>query len=108
MLHHDEKLKEALMHAAAEFIARESNRTSLITVTSVEIGHKAQQATILITVLPETAEADALNFLKRKRAEMRDFIGQKVAMRQVPFMDIAIDPGAKHAQSIDAIFQSIK
>ena len=96
------------MHAAAEFVARESNRTSLITVTGVEIGHKAKQATILITVLPETAEADAINFLKRKRADLRDFAGTKVAMRQVPFIDIAIDPGAKHAQKVAEIFQSIK
>ena len=105
--HHDQKLEQALMHAAAEFIARESNRTSLITVTNIKVGHGAKQAVVLISVLPASAETDAVNFLKRKRGEMREFIGQKIALRQAPFMDIELDPGAKNAQNIDALLQSM-
>lgn len=106
--HHDEKLKQALMHAAAEFISTVSNRTSLITVTDIKVGHKANHATIFISVLPQSAEATALDFLKRQRGEMREFIGQKVALRQVPFLDIDLDLGAKNAQNVDALLQSMK
>lgn len=106
--HHDEKLQQALMHAAADFIATVSNRTSLITVTNIKVGHGAKQATILISVLPESAEADALNFLKRQRGEMREFIGKKIAVHQVPFLEIELDPGAKNAQNVDALLQSMK
>lgn len=106
--HHDQKLEQAVMEAAANFIARESNRTSLITVTGIKIGHGAKQATVFISVLPSEAAADAMNFLKRKRGEMREFITSQVAIRQAPFMDIEIDPGAKNAQNIDAILEEMR
>ena len=106
--HHDQKLEQAIMHAAADFIARESNRTSLITVTNIKIGHGAKQATIFISVLPESAEADALNFLMRKRGELREFVTKQVAIRQAPFMNIEVDPGAKNAQNVDAILEQMR
>lgn len=106
--HHDEKIEQAIMHAAADFIARQSNRTSLITVTNVRVGHAARQATILISVLPESAEVDAINFLKRQRGEMREFIGKKIAVRKAPFLEIELDLGAKNAQDVDALLRDIK
>lgn len=104
----DEKLREILMHQAAAFISRESNRTSLITVTDIIVGRGAKQATILISVLPNTQEQAALDFLKRKRPDMREFLEKNIRIRQVPFLDVELDQGAKNAQNVDALLQSLR
>jgi ribosome-binding factor A len=49
----DQKIEELLKHLAAEFLQRESNRQSLVTVTGIELYDKRSKANILITVFPE-------------------------------------------------------
>ena len=57
---------------SAVFLERESNRPSLLTVTSASISPDLKNATILITVLPEEKENEALEFAKRKRRELHE------------------------------------
>jgi ribosome-binding factor A len=103
----DDKLKEAIHEAAAEFMQRESNYTSMITVTSVSVSDRGNRATIFFTVLPEDKEEGALGLAKRKRAEFREFFAKKVRMRALPFFDFAIDKGEKNRQHIDEISRNI-
>lgn len=103
----DYKLQELIRAAAAEFLQRESNYTSLLTVTDVSISDRGNQATIFFTVLPEDKEKGALDFVKRKRAEFREFFKNKARMRALPFFDFEIDRGEKNRQKIDEISQNI-
>jgi ribosome-binding factor A len=103
----DEKLKELIREVAAEFLQRESNYTSLITVTSVSVSDRGSRATIFFTVLPEEKEKGALGLLKRKRAEFREYFAGKARMRALPFFDFAIDKGEKNRQQIDEISRTI-
>ena len=48
----DEKLKDLIKEIAGEFMQRNSNYTSLITITDVSVADRGQRATILFTVLP--------------------------------------------------------
>ncbi len=99
----DEKLKDQIRHWAAEFLQRESNGRSLITVTNVELGREAREATILFTVLPEDKAPAALEFARRQLSEFRSFMTEKVKTGRMPFFHFDIDRGEKHRQRIDEI-----
>ena len=100
-----EKGMQALRDVAAEFVSRESNRTSLITVTSVFLSPDLAKATVFITVYPEGAEQEALDFLKRKKGELRAYAQERVKMRRIPLFDFEIDVGEKNRQQIDTLLR---
>lgn len=97
------KVSELLRNLTAEFLERESNHESLITVTSAEVSSDLKRATIYFTVLPEEKEGAALDFAKRKRGELREFVKSKTKFRVLPFLEIELDKGQKIIQKIDAL-----
>lgn len=99
--HHDIQLAEAISHYAADFMAREASNQSLITVTRTELSSDMKQATIYISVLPESAERSALAFAKRERSAFREYIKTKSALQRIPTIDFALDFGEKNRQRID-------
>jgi ribosome-binding factor A len=103
----DQKLKDVIREAAALFLQREGNYTSILTVTDVSISDRGNQATIFFTVLPENKEKGALDFVKRKRAEFREFFKSRARMRALPFFDFEIDRGEKNRQKIDEISRNV-
>ena len=104
----NEKVANYLKELTAEFLGRENNRTSLITVTSATCSPDLKRATIFITVLPTEKEKTALEFAKRKRPELREFFKKKLEIKTIPFVDIAIDLGEKHRQRIDELLRENK
>ncbi len=101
----DQKIEEQVKEIAARVIERESNKTALITVTRVELFEKGRKAMLYISVLPETGEDSAVNFLKRKRADIRDAVKQQMNIRTIPFLDVAIDVGEKARRHIDELLK---
>ncbi len=99
----DEKLKDQIKKWAAEFLQKESNGASLITVTDVQIGNEAKEATVLFTVLPENKQEAALEFARRQLSEFRAFMSAKVKAGRMPYFHFDIDRGEKHRQRIDEI-----
>lgn len=99
----NEKLKDQIKKFAAEFLQRESNGQSMITVTDVKIGSEAKEATVFFTVLPETKQDSALEFARRQLGEFREFMNEKVKTGRMPFFHFDIDRGEKHRQRIDEI-----
>ncbi len=100
-----EKIQSQIAQIAALFIERESNKTALITVTKVELIDRGRGANIYISVLPESGEESALNFLKRKRNDLRTAIKKGINMQNIPFVDVQIDKGEKARQTIDALLK---
>ncbi len=98
-----EKVSELLRELSAEFLERESNRESLITVTHATVSSDLKRATVYITVLPEEKEAAALDFAKRKRKELREFVKERIKFRVLPFLEVEIDKGQKLQQKIDGL-----
>ena len=92
---------------AAEFFSRESNRTSLITVTGVEILNRGSKARILLTVLPENQENAALDFAHRQLTDFKQHVMQHSRIGHVPFFEVALDVGEKNRQRIDEIEKTI-
>jgi ribosome-binding factor A len=99
----DNKVRDEVRRLAAEFFARESNGTSLITITGVQISDRGSQAKVLFTVLPESSEKGALDFAKRQRTEFREYVMEQSRIGRVPFFDFEIDSGEKNRQAIDRI-----
>lgn len=102
----NEKAVNLIKELAAKFLERETNRTSLITVTSATISPDFKKATIFITVLPDEKEKTALDFAKRKRGEMRAYFKKNMQVKNIPFIDIQIDRGEKNRQKIDELLKS--
>ncbi len=106
MTRRNEKIADLVKELGAQFIERENNRTSLITVTSCNTSPDLKKATLFITVLPENKEHDALEFAKRKRGELREFLKKNMQTKNVPFVDIMIDLGEKNRQRIDELLRN--
>ncbi len=103
----DNAAKE-ISHAAARFISQESNRQSLITVTHTDISPDSAVAVIYVSVLPESAEEQALHFLKRIRGDFRQWIKKEVRLRRIPQFDFVIDIGEKHRQDVERVSQKYR
>ncbi len=101
----NEKVANHIKELTAEFLGRENNKTSLITVTSATCSPDLKRATVFITVLPTDKEKVALEFAKRKRGELREFLKKIMTTKNIPFIDIAIDLGEKHRQRIDELLR---
>lgn len=104
---HTERIKEQIKEHAGTFLSLNGNKSSLITVTQVEMSKDEKSATILFTVFPESFEKTALEFAKRKRSEFKDYIKEHVRFGRIPFVDFAIDEGEKNRQRIDELSQNI-
>jgi ribosome-binding factor A len=103
-LRHD-KLQEALRETAAEFLAREANRQSLITVTGAQVSEDGKRGAILMTVLPDTYEAAAVEFANRNRREFAEFFKSRVRGALPPHVEFIIDRGEKNRQRLDELSQ---
>ena len=101
-----EKVISTIKRAAGEFIEETAGRESMITTIRADISKDLKNSTIYISVFPEEKEGDALNFLKRKRGDFREYFKTKVKIRILPFFDFKIDAGEKHRQKIDELTRS--
>ena len=91
-MHSNPQVISALEHAAAEFISRESNRRSLITVTRVELDDHKNTAIIYVSVFPDHASGAALDFLSRMTGDLSNYVREHVKMRSVPRFTFQQDP----------------
>ena len=98
-----DKIIKIIKKAAAEFMQKESNGASLITITDVKLSNDEKYANILFTVLPEDKEDAVLEFTKRIRSEFRQYIKNNTKLGRIPSFDFQVDLGEKHRQKIDTI-----
>ncbi len=108
MAFHEEKIKSQLIMLAAQFVAREASRQSIITVTGISLSRDGNHATVLCTVLPEAKEAEAIDFLRRQRTDFYQFVLNYTKGRKTPLFDFSIDVGEKSRQRLDKLFTDDK
>lgn len=99
------RMSEQLKHLAAEFINRESNRTSLITITNIDLAKDLGNVVILFTVFPTDRSEEALHFLKRMRSDFREYVKKHSKLKRIPHIDFDIDRGELNRQQIDNLLQ---
>lgn len=97
---HDERLASLLVHLAAEYIAREAGRDTLITPTRAEIG-KDRNATIYVSVFPEDQMPHALEFLSRHADDLRTHMKKQGRFSHLPRIRFTEDAGEAHRRHLD-------
>ena len=103
MFSKDTPRTQQLQQLASEFIATQSNRTSLITVTDTNLTNRGSVVTFYVSVFPEEAEGPALGFLMRKRGECKEYIKQHSNGKHVPHVEFVLDTGEKKRQRVDEL-----
>lgn len=101
------QMTEVLREAASTFISNESNRTSMITITHVDLTEDFKRVTFFVTVFPENQEAAALDFLHRMRSECKHYIRTHTKVSHIPLVDFRLDTGEKSRQRIEEISREI-
>lgn len=102
------KVEEALKRLAANFIEREAEKNSLITITHLDISPDLHNATIFISVLPDSQAENALNFCKRKMTDFKNYAKKNMNMSVIPFFDVKLDAGEKNRQRIEELEKEAK
>jgi ribosome-binding factor A len=103
MNHRHQKREEYMKELAAEFISRESNRNSLITVTRMSLSHHEDSATVYVSVMPETQENAVMDFLSRQLSDFREFVKSKIQNGKIPMFTFVIDEGSKLVRKIEKL-----
>lgn len=104
----EEKMLDVIKELAAKFLERESNRTSLITVTNAQLSNDKKKVTIFVTVFPDTNQENAvIDFANRKKREFYDFIKSNSRISRLPSILFAIDEGEKARQRIDDLSRNL-
>jgi ribosome-binding factor A len=101
-----EKVSSAIRKTAGEFINSTSGIESMITAIRADVSKDLKNATVFVTVFPESEEKKALEFLKRRRSDFREFFKNRVKIKTLPMFDFKIDIGEKHRQRIDELSKS--
>ena len=101
------QVAQLIKDTAADFFNRESNRTSLITITGADVSKDFKNATVYFTVFPDEQEEQALHFARRKRADFKTYLKSHLHLKRIPFVDFRIDEGEKHRQRIDELTQDL-
>lgn len=105
-MHRTEAHAEHLKELAAQFVSGASNRTSLITVTRVEMTETGDRVTFYVTVFPEDAEGPAIGFLMRKRGECREYLKKHAPMKRLPHVEFALDEGDRARRRVDELLKN--
>ncbi len=93
-------LASTIEHLAAEFINRESNRQSLITVTRVELGERSREVQIFVSIFPEGNAAAALQFLKRMQGDFSKFLHERIKAHAIPRPLFMQDPNIAGVEEV--------
>lgn len=101
----DDKASEMIVHLAAQWIAREAGRQTLITPTRADLSPDRKNATIYVSVFPDSDMHNALSYLARNRDEFRAFLRKEGKWSVLPFVKFEFDYGEQNRQRIDELSQ---
>ncbi|OHA91980.1 MAG: hypothetical protein A3D49_02525 [Candidatus Zambryskibacteria bacterium RIFCSPHIGHO2_02_FULL_43_37] len=97
------RTEEILHRLAAEFVRDEASKSSLLTITRVELSQTGKEAKIFFTTLPEEEEDTALKFLERKTPEFHRYIRDESRLGVIPHVNFKIDYGERNRQRLDKL-----
>ncbi len=80
----------------------------LVTIISVTTSADLRYAKISISVIPEGKTGSALKYMRHNLKKLQKQLHQKLFMRPLPRLTIALDQGEKHAARIEKIIAQDK
>lgn len=99
----DEKEEHILTRLAADYIAREAGRSTLITPTRTILGSDRKTATIYVSVYPTDQTEHALAFLVRHKDLFRDYMKKHSRLAILPYVRFEFDEGERNRQRLDEL-----
>lgn len=99
----DEKMVEMIRQGVAEFIERESNGKSLVTITRIVLSADKKKGTIFFTTLPDSYQDEVLHFIERSMHDLVQYLRKKDKIARLPLLHPEIDFGERNRQKIDTI-----
>src|SRR4051812_13650010 len=105
--HRKMQISEALAHYAAQYLAVEAGRTTLLTVTRAQLSPDRKRATIFVSVFPDTEGQHALVFLKRHEYPFRDYLKEHSRLGGLPQIEFALDAGEANRQRLDELSRGL-
>lgn len=102
-----EIIAEIIHRLASKFVLEEASKSSLLTITRVEMSPTGKEARIYFTTLPESEEDTALKFLERKTPEFKRYIRDESRIGIIPHIDFKIDYGERNRQRLDELGKEI-
>lgn len=102
-----EKVCSLLQNTATSFISREfaAAPSILVSVTKVEVSSDLKKAKIFVSIYPIEKEKEALEALKNRLSDLRNYVKSQIKMKFLPFFEIDIDRGEKSRQRIEEILR---
>lgn len=97
----DQKTLSFLVELAGKFIAREAGRTTLITPIRAEISPDHKNATVFVSVFPDSERGHALTYLTRNEDEFKQFMKKEGRFGHLPRVKFAFDYGEENRQHLD-------
>jgi ribosome-binding factor A len=95
------------MHLAQDYIAREAGRNTLITPMRAVISPNRINATIFVSVFPETEQENAIAFLTRHKDLFRDYLKKHGRFNVLPFIRWEFDYGEQNRQRLDELSKEV-
>lgn len=106
-----QQIQATLLRALQEEIGRGLNDPragGLITVTGVDVSPDLKNATVLVSVLPESKQNLTMHALRAASRHLRRRVGDRVAMNEVPELTFKTDETIKKQAEILTAFAKIR
>jgi ribosome-binding factor A len=97
------RTEEELAHVIAEFLNRESNRQSLVTVTRVSLNDARTILTAYVSVFPDSEGEHALEFLERQRDAAHEYVRAHTRPQRSLGIRFELDRGEENRRRIDEL-----
>ena len=79
-----ERYNDLLRDIVSSFIKEKIDFKAMMTVMRVETPDNLRSAKVFISAFPEEKEKEALDFFKRKKNDLYDFVKPRLKMRFLP------------------------
>jgi ribosome-binding factor A len=103
----DDKKAGMVTELAAQYIAREAGRSTLITPLRTHLSSDGKHATIYVSVYPTDEGEHAITFLMRHKDLFRNFLKSHARFPVLPYIKFEIDYGELNRQRLDEISHDI-
>ncbi len=104
----DDRAVSILLENAGRYIAREAGRNTLITPLRATFSKDRKNATIFVSVYPESEEGHAIDFLMRHKDLFRNELKKTTRFARLPFIWFEIDKGERARQKFEDATRGIE
>ncbi len=88
---HQQKTLSLIRELSARYFQQSNNGKSLLTVTNCLPSRDGKKVTVLLSVLPEKFETEALQFARVHRSDLRAFIRDHSRIQNLPLLEVELD-----------------